>query len=89
MKPDALSRIFHQSELSPELILPKKIVVFAVTWEIELKFHTALQGVTPPPGSPPSCSFVPDNLQSDIIRWGHCSKVACHPGVNHTIFQKI
>ncbi len=82
-KPVALSHIFHQSEcpLSPELILPKKIVFFAVTWEIESKFCTTLQGVTPPPGSPPSCLFVPDNLQSDVIRWGHRSKVACHPGV--------
>ncbi len=59
---------------------------FAVTREIESKFRTTLQGVTPPPGSPPSCLFVPDNLQSDVIRWGHRSKVACHPGVSHTIF---
>ncbi len=88
IKPDALSRIFDQSErpLSPELILPKKIVVFAVTWEIESKVRTALQGVTPPPGCPPSRLFVPENLRSDVIRWGHCSKVACHPGVNRTIF---
>ncbi len=88
IKPDALSRIFDQSErpLSPELILPKKIVVFAVTWEIESKVRMALQGVTPPPGCPPSRLFVPENLRSDVIRWGHCSKVACHPGVNRTIF---
>ncbi len=46
----------------------------------------ALQGVTPPPGCPPSRLFVPENLRSDVIRWGHCSKVACHPGVNRTIF---
>ncbi len=88
IKPDALSRIFDQSErpLSPELILPKKIVVFAVTWEIESKVRTALQGVTPPPGCPPSRLFVPENLRSDVIRWGHCSKVACHTGISHTIF---
>ncbi len=29
---------------------------------------------------------MPENLRSDVIRWGHCSKVACHPGVNRTIF---
>ncbi len=80
--------VFDQPEppLSPELILPKKIVVFAVTLEIESKVHTALRGVTPPPGCPPSHLFVPENLRSNVIRWGHCSKVACHPGVSHTIF---
>ncbi len=63
------------------------VVVFAVTWEIESMVRTALQGVTPPPGCPPSCLFVPENLRSDVIRWGHCSKVACHPGVSRTIFR--
>ncbi len=88
IKPDALSCVFDQSErpLSPELILPQKIVVSAVTWEIELKVRTALQRVTPPPGCPPSHLFVPENLRSDVICWGHCSKVACHLGVICTIF---
>ncbi|KAI2661374.1 Transposon Tf2-6 polyprotein [Labeo rohita] len=74
-KPDALSHVFDQSErpLSPEPILPQKIVVSMVTWEIKSKVHTALQGVTPPPECPPS-------LRSDVIHWGHYSKVACHPG---------
>ncbi len=30
--------------------------------------------------------FVPETLRSDVIRWSHCSKVACHPGVSHTMF---
>ncbi len=25
-----------------------------------------------------------NRLRSDVIRWGHCSKVACHPGINRT-----
>ncbi len=29
---------------------------------------------------------MPECLRSEVIRWGHCSKVACHPGVNRTIF---
>ncbi len=61
-------------------------MVFAVTWEIESKVRTALQWITPPPGCPPSRLFVPENLRSDVIRWGHCSKVACHLGFSHTIF---
>ncbi|KAL0161286.1 hypothetical protein M9458_045011, partial [Cirrhinus mrigala] len=53
------------------------------TWEIESKVRTASQGVTPPPGCPPGRLFVPESLRSDVIRWGHCSKVACHPGTSN------
>ncbi len=88
IKPDALSRIFDRSERpsSPESILPEKFVVSMVTWEIESKVRSALQGVTPPSNCPPSHLFVPESLRSDVIRWGHCSKVACHPGVRRTFF---
>uniref|UniRef100_A0A8C2GG98 Gypsy retrotransposon integrase-like protein 1 n=1 Tax=Cyprinus carpio TaxID=7962 RepID=A0A8C2GG98_CYPCA len=27
---------------------------------------------------------VSEGLRSDVIRWGHCSNVTCHPGVNRT-----
>ncbi len=57
-----------------------------VTWEIESKVRSALQGVTPPSDCPPSRLFVPESLRSDVIQWGHCSKVACYPGVRHTLF---
>ncbi len=40
----------------------------------------------PPPGCPPSRSFVPEILRSDVIRWGHFSKVACHPGLSRSMF---
>ncbi|KAL0148088.1 hypothetical protein M9458_056628, partial [Cirrhinus mrigala] len=88
IKPDALSRIFDNSECPsfPESIVPQKVFVSAVTWEIESKFRMASQGVTPPPGCPPGHLFVPECLRSEVIRWGHCSKVACHPGVNRTTF---
>ncbi|KAI2666212.1 Transposon Tf2-6 polyprotein [Labeo rohita] len=88
IKPDALSRIFDHSERPsfPESIVPQKVFVSAVTWEIESKVRTASQGVTPPPGCPPGRLFVPEGLRSEVIRWGHCSKVACHPGVNRTTF---
>ncbi len=46
----------------------------------------ASQGVTPPSGCPPGRLFVPETLRSDVIRWSHCSKVACHPGVSRTMF---
>ncbi len=46
----------------------------------------ASQGVTPPPGCPQGHLFVPEMLRSDVIRRGHCSKVACNPGVSSTMF---
>ncbi len=83
IKPDALSRIFDHSDrpVSPECIVPERLVVSAVTWEIESKVRTALEGVTPPPGCPTGRLFVPERLRSNVIQWGHCSNVACHPGV--------
>uniref|UniRef100_A0A8C1QKT9 Gypsy retrotransposon integrase-like protein 1 n=1 Tax=Cyprinus carpio TaxID=7962 RepID=A0A8C1QKT9_CYPCA len=88
IKPDSLSRIFDPSErpVTPECILPEKVVISTLVWEIESKVKTALEGVTPPPGCPPSRLFVPEGLRSDVIRWGHCSNVACHPGVTRTGF---
>ncbi len=56
------------------------------TWEIESKVCTALQRVIPPPGCAPSHLFVSESLRSDGICWGHCSKLACHPGVSRTMF---
>lgn len=80
--------VFDHSEhlSSPEFILPEKLVVSMVTWEMELKVHSALQGVMPSSNCPPSHLFVPESLRFDIIQWGHCSKVACHPGVRCTLF---
>ncbi|XP_056324803.1 uncharacterized protein LOC130237804 [Danio aesculapii] len=83
VKPDALSRIFDHSEHAspPESIVPRRLFISAVTWEIESRVRMALEGVTPPPGCPPSHLFVPEELRSDVIRWGHSSKLACHPGI--------
>ncbi len=88
IKPDALSRIFDISDrpVSPECIIPERLVVSAVTWEIESKVRTALEGVTPPPGCPTGRLFVPEGLRSNVIQWGHCSNVACHPGIVRTMF---
>ncbi|KAI2644119.1 Transposon Tf2-9 polyprotein [Labeo rohita] len=55
------------------------------SWEVESKVRTALHGVTPPAGCPPNRLFVPEGLRSEVIQWGHCSNVACHPGVSRTL----
>ncbi len=73
IKPDALSRIFDNSDrpVSPECIIPERLVVSAVTWEIELKVRTALEGVTPPPRCPTGRLFVPEGLRSSRNRSHH------------------
>ncbi len=88
VKPDALSRIFDRSERpsTPECILPESLFVSTLVWEVESKVKRALQGVTPPAGCPPNRLFVPESVRSDVIQWGHCSNVACHPGVSRTKF---
>ncbi len=79
IKPDALSCIFDHSDrpVSPECIVPERLVVSAVTWEIESKVRTALEGVTPPPDA---------QRAGCLCQWGYCSNVACHPGIGRTMF---
>ncbi|KAL0200145.1 hypothetical protein M9458_003332, partial [Cirrhinus mrigala] len=64
-RPDALSRMFDHSERlsSPEPILPQKVVISVLAWEIESKVRTASEGVKPPPGCPPGHLFVPESLR--------------------------
>ncbi|KAI2667139.1 Transposon Tf2-9 polyprotein [Labeo rohita] len=87
VKPDSLSRIFDRSDRpsTPESIFSETLIVSTLSWEVESKVRTALHGVTPPAGCPPNRLFVPESLRSEVIQWGHCSNVACHPGVSRTL----
>ncbi|KAI2646233.1 Transposon Tf2-6 polyprotein [Labeo rohita] len=87
VKPDSLSRIFDHSDRpsTPESIFPETLIVSTLTWEVETRVKTALEGVTPPVACPPNRLFVPEELRSEVIQWGHCSNVACHPEVNRTL----
>ncbi|KAI2647803.1 Transposon Tf2-6 polyprotein [Labeo rohita] len=82
VKPDSLSRIFDRSDRpsTPESIFSETLIVSTLSWEVKSKVKTALHGVTPPAGCPPNRLFVPEGLRSEVIQWGHCSSVACHPG---------
>ncbi len=88
IKPDSLSRIFDRTERlsTPECILPETLFVSTLKWEVESRVKAALEGVTPPARCPPNRLFVPEGLRSSVIQWGHCSNVACHPGVSRTRF---
>ncbi|KAI2664142.1 Transposon Tf2-8 polyprotein [Labeo rohita] len=60
IKPDALSRMFDHSKRSssPEPILPQKVVISVVAWEIESKVCTASEGTA----SRPSAGLLPPLL---------------------------
>lgn len=87
-KPDALSRVFQKDETLVEdfeSILPDSCLVSTLTWDIEEQVKEALRDEPGPSACPTDRLFVPDNLRSQVIQWGHNSHLACHPGVTRTI----
>uniref|UniRef100_A0A8C5BNC0 Gypsy retrotransposon integrase-like protein 1 n=1 Tax=Gadus morhua TaxID=8049 RepID=A0A8C5BNC0_GADMO len=41
--------------------------------------------IWPAPSScPPDRLFVPASLRSDVLQWGHASRLTCHPGIQRT-----
>ncbi len=87
LKPDALSRQFGSSEVSPttENILPQRCVVGAASWGVERAVRRALLQVTRPARAPEGTLFVPEVVRSTVLHWGHSSKLMAHPGVRGTL----
>ncbi len=85
-KPDALSRQFGSTEgaSSKEVILPHHCVVGAAVWGVEQTVKRALSHVTSP-RAPEGALFVPEAARLAVLRWGHSSKLAVHPGVRGTL----
>ncbi len=86
-KPDALSRQFGSTEgaSSKEVILPHHCVVGAAVWGVEQTVRRALSHVTRSPRAPEGALFVPEAARLAVLRWGHSSKLAVHPGVRGTL----
>lgn len=87
VKPDALSRLFSNSDSSqqPENIIPSTCIVANVCWEIEAKIKEA-QNTEPDPGNgPANCLYVPSSVRSQVLQWVHTARFFCHPGVNRTL----
>uniref|UniRef100_A0A3B3HKF8 Gypsy retrotransposon integrase-like protein 1 n=1 Tax=Oryzias latipes TaxID=8090 RepID=A0A3B3HKF8_ORYLA len=57
----------------------------SVTWDIEAKVLQALEGDSDHPPVPRGTLFVPAHLRSEVITWGHASRLACHGGVHRTL----
>ena len=86
-KPDALSRQFPESPdetAESSTIVPASCLVAAVTWEIEEKVRAASLNLPAPSSCPPDRLFVPASLRSDVLQWGHASRLTCHPGIQRT-----
>uniref|UniRef100_A0A3B3I4G6 Gypsy retrotransposon integrase-like protein 1 n=1 Tax=Oryzias latipes TaxID=8090 RepID=A0A3B3I4G6_ORYLA len=85
VKPDALSRKYSPTEQTTSTILPSTCIIGNLTWDVETKVLQA-QGEEPDhPPVPRGTLFVPSSLRSDVISWGHSSRVACHGGVHRTL----
>ena len=87
IKPDALSRVYSPTseftKSSP--IVPPSCVIGAARWAIESRVREA-QATAPDPGTgPPNRLFVPETVRSEVLQWGHSSRLTCHPGANRTL----
>ncbi len=87
IKPDALSRQFTPDSCieEPESILPPSCVVGAATWDIERVVKEAQSHQPDPGGGPTGRMFVPDTARSQVLQWGHSSRLTCHPGFHRTL----
>ena len=100
VKPDALSRQSTpdapESQTGP--ILPTSCIIAdttevpsapylvgSVQWEIERVVRNAQLSQPDPGGGPRNTLFVPESVRTQVLQWGHCSKLTCHPGVNRTL----
>ena len=81
---DALSRVFEgSSEVrgSDVPVLPDKVVVGGLEWEVVGEVRRALEGCALPRRLPLGKLFVPLSVRTKVLEWGHSSRLACHPGV--------
>jgi transposase InsO family protein len=87
VKPDALSRLFDSSTVTPnqESIVSPARVVGATVWGIERLVRRALSHSITPRGCPKHLLFVPVSARRAVLQWGHSSKLAAHPGVRGTL----
>lgn len=91
-KPDALSRQFQKDDMpakEPVSILPGPCVVGALTWDVEQQVLEALRNQPGPSACPADRLFVPEDLRSQVLQWGHNSRLACHPGSTRTCNQLL
>lgn len=87
IKPDALSwqSTTEGPAFEPELILPPSSLLATVMWGVEALVQKAQQSHPDPGGGPLNRLFVPDTVRSQVLQWGHSSKLTFHPGFHRTL----
>ena len=61
------------------------MVISAVTWDIVDKVKLSQADHPSPSACPNNRLYVPVNLRSQVLQWGHSSCLACRPGVRRTL----
>lgn len=56
-----------------------------VRWELENTIRQAQVREPDPGGGPTNRLFVPKSVRSQVLQWGHSSRLACHPGKIRTL----
>ena len=87
VKPDALSRL-HSSPPdaeTPDTILPLRTLVAATRLEVVDQVERSLDGKVVLADTPANRMYIPDRVQSAVLKWAHSSSLAYHPGVRRTL----
>ena len=68
----------------PDKILNPEVFVNAVEMQIKKTVRNALGTEAAPSRCPSDKLYVPANARSQVIQWGHSSRLSGHPGANRT-----
>uniref|UniRef100_A0A4W5NCK3 Gypsy retrotransposon integrase-like protein 1 n=1 Tax=Hucho hucho TaxID=62062 RepID=A0A4W5NCK3_9TELE len=87
LKPDALSRVYAPAvrEDTDMPVLPTAKIVAPISWQVEDTVRRAQATEPGPIGGPANRLFVPKAARSQVLLWGHSSRLTCHPGVGRTL----
>ncbi len=85
-KANALSRQVESVEHSSpfENIIPEKILLAPVQWDIMTEITHANRQIQPPPECPADLVFVPEHFRQPLLNKVHTSPSSGHPGITAT-----
>jgi len=87
IKADALPRQVEEAERTKieENIIPDKLLVAPVQWDIMTEITELNAQTGPPPECPPGRMFVPEGLRSKLLYQVHALPSSGHPGITATL----
>uniref|UniRef100_A0A8C1PHS1 Gypsy retrotransposon integrase-like protein 1 n=1 Tax=Cyprinus carpio TaxID=7962 RepID=A0A8C1PHS1_CYPCA len=83
---DTLSHLHAPEEdiEEPETILPTKLVVSPIQWDLDDQIQELSQNMPVPPECPADKTYVPEDLRTSLISSAHSSVGTSHPGISKT-----